>query len=203
MRTARKSQPQLPTVRTRETREAGRGGWWTCKKTDTAATHIHWNTRVSCCVLRAAHYPLCSCRGVSCGLCRVRLCSIFRVWGLSVHSVSEKRTGEKSPPLAPIPEGETVCTSLALFLCQPPRASIARSPEQGSLPSDHHEPTSSLVTLWVRKTTPELSASLGPQSLGWLHSKTPWHSLCQLECLCLFAFRRCSHGFPRRNSVHP
>ena len=75
-------------------------------------------------------------------------------------------------------------------LCRPPRASIARGPDQDSLPSDHYEPSSSLVTLWVKKTTPELSPSSGPQSLGWFHSKTPWHSLCQVEC-------------PRRNSVHP
>ena len=72
-----------------------------------------------------------SYRGVSCGLCRVRVCvPIFRVRGLSVHNVSEKRTGEKPPPLAPIPRRKTVCTSLAPFLCRPPRASIARGPEQ-------------------------------------------------------------------------
>ena len=44
-----------------------------------------------------------------------------------------------------------MCTSLAPFLCRPPRATIARGPEQDSLPSDHYEPTSSLVTLWVSK----------------------------------------------------
>ena len=46
---------------------------------------------------------------------------------------------------------ETVCTSHAPVLCRPPRASIARSPELDSLSSDHYEPTSSLVTLWVKK----------------------------------------------------
>ena len=122
------------------------------QRTDTAATHKDWNTRVSCCVLRAAHYPTvflpwCVLWFVS----RPRLCSIFRVRGLSVHTVSETRTGEKSPPLAPIPKGETECTSLAPFLCRPPRASIARGPELDSLPSDHYEPTLSLVTLWVKK----------------------------------------------------
>ena len=79
------------------------------------------------------------------------LCSMFRVRGMSVHTVSEMRTGEKSPPLAPIPEGETVCTSHTPVLCRPLRASIARGPELDSLPSDHYEPTSSLATLRVQK----------------------------------------------------
>ena len=39
--------------------------------------------------------------------------------------------------------------------------------------------------------------------LSWLHSETPWPSLCQVECPCLLAFDRCSQGCPQRSSVHP
>ena len=61
---------------------------------------------------------------------------LFRMRGMNLHTVSETRSGEKSPPLAPIPMGETVCTSLAPFLCRPLPASIASGRGLGSVSSD-------------------------------------------------------------------
>ena len=59
-------------------------------------------------VMRAARCTLlhlCSCRGVSV-VCVVSVSVfLFRVRGMSAHTVSETRSGEKSPPLAPIPNG--------------------------------------------------------------------------------------------------
>ena len=90
---------------------------------------------VMSCMYVCMYVCMCFCRGVSFGLCRVRVCvPFFRVRGLCAHTVSEMRTGEKSPPLAPILEGETVFSSHAPVLCRPPRASIARGPELDSLP---------------------------------------------------------------------
>ena len=124
---------------------------------------------------------------------RPRLCSIFRVRGLSAHTVSEKRTGEKSPPLAPIPKREReVCTSHAPVLCRPPRASIARGPELDSLPTDHYEPTLSLVTK-------KRLLSCGPLRVRSLlvgstvrHLGTP---CVRWECLCLLPFVGAHKGF--------
>ena len=102
--------------------------------------HVHVvNTLSHALRYTALHYScsvLCSSRGVSCGLCRVRVCIPFFVWGLSVHIVSETRTGEKSPPLAPIPKGRQCAL--------PTHRSCA----------DHFEPTPSLVTLWIKKRLP-------------------------------------------------
>ena len=118
------------------------------------------------------------------------------------HCLRE-RSGAKSPPLAPIPKGETVCTSRALFLCRPPRASIARGPELDSLPSDHYETTLSLVTLWVKKRPLSCRPLRVRSLLVGSHSKTPWHSLCQVERLCLLPYDGVSQGLPREDSGHP
>ena len=126
---------------------------------------------------------------------RPRLCSIFRVRGLSVHTVSEMRTGEKSPPLARIPKGETVYTSHAPVLCRPPRASIAKCPELDSLPSDHYEPTLSLVTLWVRKRLLSCRPLRVRSLLVGSTARHRWHFLCHVECLCLLPFVVAHKGF--------
>ena len=149
--------------------------------------------RAACYALRTS--TLCSRRGVSCGLCRVRVCVPFSCAGMECAHCLRERSGAKSPPLAPIPKGETVCTSHAPDLCRPPRASIARGPELNSLPSDHYEPTLSLVTLWVKKRPLSCRPLRVRSLLVGSTVRHVAHSLCQVERLCLLPYDGVHKGF--------
>ena len=123
------------------------------------------------------------------------LCSFF-VCGDGVCTLSHKRGQARSRRrLLPSLRESQCAPSHALFLCRPPRASIARGPELDSLPSDHYEPPLSLVTLWVKKRLRSCRPLRVRSPLVGSTVRHVAHSLCQVERLCLLPYDGVHKGF--------
>ena len=125
-----------------------------------------------------------------CGLCRARVCVPCMCAGLSVRTVSDCGRARSRRHLLPSVR-DRQCTLHRTSSCSDLLERRPRGVPNWTLSTRvSYEPTLSLVTLWVKKkkTTPEMSASSGLQSLGWLHGKTSLHYLCQPACTCLIPF---------------
>ena len=129
----------------------GRSGWMVDVQKPTRLQHDDKNTWVPCCLLRATHYSTVFLLWCVCGLVSWP-CPSFSVCRETVCTLSFADC-EKSQPR--LPSLMTACTLPALFLFRPPRASITRGPEPGSLPSDLHDAHRSLCQFERLSTSTE------------------------------------------------